>query len=117
MEHRLVMEQTLGRTLEKHERVHHKDGNRSNNDPANLELWKVKTKKDPPGVRASDYHCAGCRCGEQGLELTTDELAEIVQMVGAFGGPPHAALVEKLERAWHARVRAEQAQSTSLELN
>jgi hypothetical protein len=29
-----------------------------------LELWKfsTSTKKDPPGVRAGDYHCAGCRC-------------------------------------------------------
>lgn len=61
LEHRYVMEQQLGRSLEKHERVHHKDGNRSNNDPSNLELWKVK-KKDPAGVRASDYHCPGCRC-------------------------------------------------------
>jgi hypothetical protein len=63
-EHRYIMEQKLGRPLEKHERVHHKDGDRSNNDPSNLELWKVK-KKDPAGVRADDYHCPGCRCFEQ----------------------------------------------------
>lgn len=63
LEHILVMEQVLNRPLEKHERIHHRDGNRANNDPANLELWKVK-KKDPAGVRAADYHCPGCRCGE-----------------------------------------------------
>lgn len=61
LEHRYVMEQTLGRSLEAHERVHHRNGNRSDNRPENLELWKVKTK-DPAGVRASDYHCAGCQC-------------------------------------------------------
>jgi hypothetical protein len=38
-EHRAVMEQVLGRKLEKHETVHHKDLNRSHNDIKNLELW------------------------------------------------------------------------------
>lgn len=37
-EHRLVMEQYLGRFLSKDEVVHHKDGNRSNNELNNLEL-------------------------------------------------------------------------------
>lgn len=63
LEHRYVMEQTLGRYLEPHERVHHLNGQRNDNRPENLELWKVK-KKDPAGVRAADYHCAGCRCHE-----------------------------------------------------
>lgn len=37
-EHRVVAEQTIGRALLPGEVVHHKDGNKRNNDPANLEV-------------------------------------------------------------------------------
>lgn len=36
--HRRVMETQLGRRLSRNEIVHHKDGNKFNNDPGNLEL-------------------------------------------------------------------------------
>ena len=57
LEHRLIMEQKLGRLLEPHETVHHRDGNRQNNDPANLELWVGRH-----GKGASAPHCATCQC-------------------------------------------------------
>ncbi len=47
-EHRLIMEEQLGRYLEPYEIVHHKDGDRLNNDPSNLE---VKTR----GKHLSDH--------------------------------------------------------------
>ena len=37
-EHRLLMEQQIGRPLKRREHVHHRDGDRGNNDPANLAL-------------------------------------------------------------------------------
>ncbi len=75
-EHRLVVEKQIGRHLMPSEIVHHKDGNKRNNHPDNLELFSSIAEhksehrtnhskiKRLPGEHNVTVECA-CGCGEK----------------------------------------------------
>lgn len=56
-QHRLVMEEVIGRQMAKHETVHHINGIRDDNRPENLELWVGGIRY---GQRAADIRCPHC---------------------------------------------------------
>jgi hypothetical protein len=62
MEHRWVMEQQLGRQLTKGEVVHHRDGNKANNAPENLQVM-LKSQHDShtQETRTRLVTCPSCR--------------------------------------------------------
>lgn len=74
-EHRLVAEQIVGRPLRKGEQVHHKDGNKQNNSPNNLEVTassahhRLRHRTKESGRRLpgepNPLICCACGCEQQ----------------------------------------------------
>lgn len=61
-EHRYVMEQVLGRSLEPHEVIHHIDGNKLNNDPDNLQICSQSEHMKLHGTFRNETHKECFKC-------------------------------------------------------
>ncbi len=94
-EHRVIMQQHLGRRLEPWELVHHKDGNPKNNSIENLELqtWGQHTNQHHNGVRHTEYaktrmHAAALMREEINhlRRVNTDLLAALKDILDARNG-------------------------------
>lgn len=64
--HRVLAENAIGRLLEPDELVHHKDNNKENNDPSNLEVMTRSAHSRHHGAdRALDPVPFTCPCGKE----------------------------------------------------
>lgn len=73
-EHRWVMEEHLGRYLESHEHVHHKDENKQNNDISNLEI-QVNVDHIAYHSRQSRKECDEALAAEMLKTMTMSDVA------------------------------------------
>jgi len=93
-EHRRVAEQMLGRPLADNEIVHHKDGNKHNNSPDNLEVMTQSEHMKEHWPAMSAIHLATSRIVEWKDERhTTSEWERLL------GIPPNV-LHSRLSRGW-----------------
>jgi hypothetical protein len=72
LEHRVVMENNIGRILERWEEVHHKDENRKNNSPDNLEIKLTGEHQRFHSTKYPNGHFAKLVCTNCGKEFEVE---------------------------------------------
>lgn len=81
LEHRHVMEQVLGRPLKRNELVHHRNDDKTDNRPGNLELMTSSQHMkhhNPNGPRRTSHHVPCRICGSIVETTFTGDLTRIV---------------------------------------
>jgi HNH endonuclease len=78
-EHRVVMEKVLGRKLEKHEIVHHKDEDKRNNNPENLQLYSSNAEHLRDHLRKNIGTCLikGCDSEQKRKQMCFKHYARV----------------------------------------
>jgi len=92
-QHRVIMEEVIGRPLKPYENIHHKNGDRADNRIENLELWNTS---QPSGQRVIDlWHYAleilndvGPLVADEVLSLETGTLNENGKRKKVWTGTP-----------------------------
>lgn len=84
-EHRMVVEQDLGRQLNDDEVVHHKDGNKSNNSLDNLEVMTVKQHKTHHASNAPLQAWEGRRKQAETLRISKDIVSSAIERCRGLG--------------------------------
>jgi len=114
-EHRIIMEKHIGRRLSRNEVVHHKDGNKSNNNIENLEIMSrsdhsrlhAPTKTSPKSEEEIVKLRERMRGSKSPTSVLTEDLVRLI-LGSKFAGKSSRKVAKELKVAHTtiARVRA-----------